>query len=258
MGGGGAVLAWTNCNPHFVNCTFADNYAVDAGGAVEVEIESEPIFTNCIFWGNTADVGADQISIWDLNESALNVYYSDVEGGLDGITTGFSGEYLYNINEDPGFKGFNQSEFPPYFISDGTGLIGGGTIENMYLPEDYIFPEFCLGGNPRIWNEIDMGSYEYYITGTGDIASEMNQSFNVFPNPINKNPTIEFYIENETPIIITVSDIHGKVIAKNLISNPQTGKNRISWNTNELAPGVYFIKLNTGNQSMTRKIIKIF
>jgi len=258
-GEGGAVLIWTESDPHFVNCTFADNYATEAGGAVEIQINSTGTFTNCIFWGNEAGNNNHQISVWDLNESSLNVYYSDVEGGLAGITPEFQGEYLFNSYDDPLFTTYEGNVYVPDV--ELSPCINQGTTDVTYLPDEYIFPEYCLGGNERIFDEaIDIGCFESPIPQV-DIDEKINnssKSLTVLPNPINSNPTVEFYIENKKPITISISDIHGKLISEIHISDLQTGKNRVSWNTNDLSPGIYFVQLNTGHKSITRKIVKLF
>ncbi|MCD4729939.1 MAG: right-handed parallel beta-helix repeat-containing protein, partial [Bacteroidales bacterium] len=170
-GGGGAVLVWTDCDPHFVNCTFADNHAADAGGAVELEFGGESTFTNCIFWGNTADNGASQISVLELYPiPSLNVYYSDVEEGLNGITPGFTGDYLYNLDTLPEFMGPGE-EFP-YALSGDSPCINYGTLDPLYLPAGWVCPEFCLGGNPRVLESvIDLGCYEGLFTGYSEFVS---------------------------------------------------------------------------------------
>lgn len=256
-GGGGAVLIWTESNPHFVNCTFADNYAVDAGGAVEVEINSAGTFTNCIFWGNktNSDPNSNQISVWDLAESSLNVYYCDVEDGLNGITPGFEGEYLFNIDEDPGFLG---AEGVPYYALDGgSACVNGGTANTLYLPVDYIFPEFCLEGNPRQWEGIDMGAYEFYDVGVSDPTNIDKGLFNIFPNPINSNPSIEFYLNNESVVHLTILDIHGRIISEMETQQLKKGTNRITWNAEKISAGLYFCQLQIGNKVSTSKLIKL-
>ena len=75
-----------------------------------------------------------------------------MEDGLYGITPGFQGEYIENLEGDPEFMGTGE-DFP-YALSAGSLCINKGTIDNAYLPENYIFPENCLMENPRIygWN----------------------------------------------------------------------------------------------------------
>lgn len=258
LGGGGAVLVWTECDPHFINCTFVDNHAVEAGGAVELEFGDKTVFTNCIFWGNTADDGASQISVWDPDVSMLHVYYSDVQYDTLGITPGFQGAYVGNIDLDPEF--ITVHDFP--FVPDTTNspCVNEGTTNLDYLPENYAFPEYCLGGNVRIFSgEVDMGCYESPVLFPYIYEEENleNEFINIYPNPINANPVIEFCLDRTATVTFSLLDIHGKQVSNQIVKDCIKGKNRITCDAGHLAPGVYFCNLKVGNESFFEKIIKL-
>ncbi|MCB2222354.1 MAG: T9SS type A sorting domain-containing protein [Bacteroidetes bacterium] len=255
---GGAILSWTDSNPHFVNCTFADNHAVLTGGAAALQLGGLTTFTNCIFWGNSADNGANQISIWEENPPSLNVYYCNVESGLNGITPGFQGDTLGNIDVDPYFQTYGEYQYVPDSLLSLTLNVGTQILQ--YLPDDYIFPAHCLCGNPRIdGGEIDMGCYEYDDLGTGISNDSFNDKvvFSVFPNPINSNPTIEFYLEKESSVVLSIMDIPGRIIFEVYTQALQIGKNHLTWDAEKMAPGVYLCHLKIGNEVSTRKVVKI-
>jgi hypothetical protein len=256
-GAGGAGISWENSSPHFVNCTFAVNHATDAGGAYELEFGGTTTFTNCIFWGNTADNGASQISVWTENPPpVLNVYYCDVETGLNGITPGFQGEYLFNIEADPEFV--NAGGWLYTLTEDSSPCIDSGTLDPVYLPAGWICPLTCLCGNPRVSNEvIDMGCYEVLQTGIDDRFRKDISTMNIFPNPINSQATIEFYLENEMPVEISVTDIHERLVYETESTTMQAGNVRLTFNSEKLAPGVYLCRLQKGNNVFIKKLIKL-
>jgi hypothetical protein len=256
-GGGGAGLSWDNSSPHFVNCTFADNHSVDDGGGYELEFGGTTTFTNCIFWGNTADIEASQICVMQQNPlPVLNVYYSDVEDGLNGITPGYQGEYLFNIEEYPEF--INIGGWFYTLTEDTSPCIDSGTLNPIYLPVDWICPQTCLCGNPRVSNGIiDMGCYEVLQTGKGDFDHKDITSMNIFPNPIHAQVTIEFYVENEMPVEVSVTDIHGRVVYAAEKSALNAGRNQLTFDTGNMAAGVYLCRLKKGNEMLYRKIVKL-
>jgi len=258
-GGGGAVLIWTESSPHFVNCTFADNYAVDAGGAVEVEINSTGTFTNSIFWGNIAGTGPSQISIWDLDKSKLRVLFSDVEGGLTGITPGFMGAYVENIDIDPQFiVAMGNLYVPNPLIYPEPEWLNGGTMISAFLPNDWECPDHCLCGNSRIIGSgIDMGCYESDVVTLNKLAASNTISFNVLPNPINSYPTIEFYLINESVVQISILDVNGKIISEMEAKEYKKGMNQITWNAGQMQAGLYFCMLRIGNKVSTTKFVKL-
>jgi len=255
-GGGGAGLSWDNSSPHFVNCTFADNHSVSEGGAYELELGGTTTFTNCIFWGNTADMEANQISILSLNPIPfLNVYYSDVEDGLNGITPGFQGEYLFNLEEDPEFMGMGNH---PFALNPSSPCIDIGTLDPLYLPAGWTCPAYCLCGHPRVWGGgIDLGCYEYSETGTAENIGFEDFTLKVFPNPVNEQATLEFYLENEMKVEVSVTDIHGRVVYAVQKSRLDAGVNQLTFDTGKMATGVYVCRLKKGNEELYRKLVKL-
>ncbi len=254
-GSGGAILVYLDCYPHFVNCTFADNDANSFGGAVEIELGGETSFTNCIFWGNTAGNEGDQINVWDPANSLLNVYYSDVEEGLNGISPGFQGDYIENIASDPVFT--TTGEFLYTLDEYLSPCIDSGTMDPLYLPTGWICPSYCLLGNPRISGpEIDMGCYEALHIGTNEFDGNESMALNVVPNPVNTNASIEFYLMKDGLASISIMDIHGKVVSEILLPDSQKGKNSLLWNAENLNSGVYFCVLKTNKGINAIKIMK--
>ncbi len=99
--------------------------------------------------------------------------------------------------------------------------------------------------------------------------------FKCYPNPFKINTTIEIKTNKNEDIEIIVFDISGKQIKKltNKIYSP--GKYKIKWNGTdknrkpaclwngtdqsgrEVKPGTYFIRLKTGSQIQTKRVIKI-
>jgi hypothetical protein len=256
-GGGGTGISWENSSPHFVNCTFADNHSISEGGAYDLELGGTTTFTNCIFWGNTADAGASQIGVWMENPvPVLNVYYCDVETGLNGITPGFQGEYLFNIEADPEFV--NAGGWLYTLTEDSSPCIDSGTLDPVYLPAGWICPLTCLCGTSRISNGIiDMGCYEVLQTGIDDFIRKDISSVNILPNPVNEQATIEFYLENELPVEVSVTDIHGRVVYEMKNSTPQTGIVRETINTEKMASGVYMCLVRKGNKLFIKKLVKL-
>ncbi len=254
----GAALVWTDCDPHFVNCTFADNHAPLGGGAAALQLGGTTTFTNCVFWGNTAGYGPSQIDLWVENPPSLNVYYCDVEEGFNGITPGFRGEYIENIDEDPYFTTYGEYNYIPDTLFALT--INVGTHNSDYLPEGYVFPDLCLYSNPRIdGGVIDMGCYEYdeWEIGISELSNSDKLMFNISPNPINSNPTIEFYLNNESAVHISILDIHGRIISEMVTQQFQKGTNRLTWNAEKMQTGLYFCQLKIGNKVATTKLVKL-
>jgi len=258
--GGGAVHVWTNCEPHFINCTFVENHSKFGGGAASLQIGVNTTFINCIIWGNTVISGPSQIDIWDPNTSVLKVYYCDVEEGLDGITPGLHVNYLNNLKSDPEFLG--PGEESPYALSGTSICINAG------LPSDwYLIADTDILGNERVFDgNVDMGAYEHIgvldpiihgkYTEPG-LVSIGDFEFNIYPNPVNLNPIIEFELINDGIVNISILDVHGRIVSEILASELKSGKKQMTWNAEKLFPGVYFCRLQIANEVVLKKVIKM-
>lgn len=76
-----------------------------------------------------------------------------------------------------------------------------------------------------------------------------------YPNPFNPVLNIHFSIEAATDSTISIVDLLGREI-KNLASDYyQEGSYRTQWNASEFSSGIYFIRLNAPDFSLTRKVV---
>ncbi len=91
---------------------------------------------------------------------------------------------------------------------------------------------------------------EICVTATGDMIEELNDKLELYPNPINDRLYIETEVEIEE---IVVYDVYGRV--QNL-RNSETQKLRNSIDVSNLKSGIYFIKINTEEGNIVRRIIK--
>ena len=88
-------------------------------------------------------------------------------------------------------------------------------------------------------------------------AEEMQANLNVslFPNPAQEFTTLDFELRNAANVAIDVSDITGKVVYAESLSNLSEGKHSININTQPFAEGVYFVNLRNGNNVTSKKLV---
>lgn len=82
-------------------------------------------------------------------------------------------------------------------------------------------------------------------------------NLNITPNPVSLTTTIRFELNKTTFISIQIFNSTGEIISdlKNGIFH--AGTNQVSWNSNAFKAGIYFCRIQVGNETMTRKIIKV-
>jgi hypothetical protein len=251
----GAIEFNTGSNGILINNTFADNHA-NYGGAVQVKTNSNPLFINSIFWGNEADDTGNQVQIEDTG-SQPGFYYCDVEGGLvdfGGII--FTGDYLFNIESDPFFSG--DSEFPYSLLDASSPCWNAGTPDTSawYYPQ--YLPETCLCGAPRIADGcVDIGAYELLVTGIIPLQDNDAIVAEIYPNPFANHVRLDFQLQEPGMVRIDLLDLYGRQLA--IIGNEwrEATNHRISFNASDLSAGIYFCRIQIGNETITKKIIKV-
>ncbi|MCK5838960.1 MAG: T9SS type A sorting domain-containing protein, partial [Bacteroidales bacterium] len=249
----GAVGFYEYSTGVLLNNTIANNSA-EYGGALAFMFFSSPEIINTILWNNIAANLGNQVYL-EHGNCIPGFYYCDVEDGTAGFGGApFTGDYFFNLEEDPGFT--TNPDEPVYSLSTGSPCIDMGTPDTSawYLPQ--YLPAYCLCGNPRICGPaIDMGCYERLIGGINDNTNRKDFSVRVFPNPVNSKPIIEFYLKSKGHVNISIMDIHGKVVSEIQTGELQSGKNKLTWNAENVSPGIYFCRLHAGGNVEIAKIV---
>lgn len=78
-----------------------------------------------------------------------------------------------------------------------------------------------------------------------------------FPNPFNPTTTIKYTLPKNGLVTIKIYDITGREIKTLVNEIKQTGKYSIDFNGSELASGVYFYRLQSGDFVMTKRMVLI-
>lgn len=76
-----------------------------------------------------------------------------------------------------------------------------------------------------------------------------------YPNPFNPSTKISYSLPQTSHVKLVLYNVLGVQILTLIDSEQQIGNHEIELNGNNLASGVYFIKMNAGNYSVTKKIM---
>ena len=96
------------------------------------------------------------------------------------------------------------------------------------------------------------------ITGVEKSPSPLPKEFRLFqnfPNPFNPETTISFEIKTRCTIELVVTDILGRVVSVLLKEEKLPGKYNVRFKAENLSSGVYFYRLNTGSEIISRKML---
>ncbi|MCP4582491.1 MAG: T9SS type A sorting domain-containing protein [candidate division Zixibacteria bacterium] len=156
----------------------------------------------------------------------------------------------HSISVDPGFVSVTDLH------TTSPELVGVGIYLDR-VPDD-------IDGNPRDPNNPSIGGGVYTPTSIEDnLETVLPEKFNLYqnyPNPFNPTTIIEFEIQKQSDVEITVFNILGRKIRSLVSENLSAGKYTARWDgTNEsgisVASGIYFYSLRIGELTKTKKMV---
>jgi hypothetical protein len=146
--------------------------------------------------------------------------------------------YLSVINNPD--SAYPACNFTPY------SFYLGGARTYYGLPNN---PNFALGAVDNFCDTL--------ASGLNNTQKFLNTNLNIFPNPCYNTCQIQY-----KPALsignIAISNLQGKVVFKEENIPVTLLQHGYEINTSAFAKGVYFVTLVSGNQNLTRKLIKIF
>ncbi|MCF7811949.1 T9SS type A sorting domain-containing protein, partial [bacterium] len=112
-------------------------------------------------------------------------------------------------------------------------------------------------------NDRDQGVIEIPIIGSA--LSVFNQPnvlyefalYEAYPNPFNSTTTITYGLAKAAPTLVILYDLSGHEVIKIFDGYKQAGYHTSTLTANDLPSGLYFVRLNTGGFSQSRKLILV-
>jgi len=126
---------------------------------------------------------------------------------------------------------FNDSERLQIILRDANGEI---VIYN--LPEEWQAP--YLGIKPIV-SQVPL----------------MFALFQPYPNPFNSTTSISYTLPKSSEVRLSIHDIHGREITVIQDGVKKEGYHTTVWNASEIPTGMYFIQLEAGGLTKTRKVM---
>lgn len=172
----------------------------------------------------------------------IDITVEQSPGGIVGLSTSNSSGYY----ELP-----NISNSSTYIIS----------VDLPGLPNDSVYT-MTINGTDTI-----LDSLNFYVDGTGiyiltdglvgvNVINNNDLKVELFPNPTVSNVNLSVYAIKSENIAFELTNKVGQVISS-VSKTVQKGENTIVLGTDELPPGIYFLKIKQGNNLYLKKLIKL-
>ena len=103
------------------------------------------------------------------------------------------------------------------------------------------------------------------LTGVAEKPGEPYAGFildQITPNPMNTNTTIKYQLAAAQMVSLKVYAITGQLVRSLVAGHEQAGSYEVTWDSrdsrgNRVASGVYFVKLEAGDNTATGKLLLI-
>jgi PKD repeat protein len=133
------------------------------------------------------------------------------------------------------------------WVMQNVNLAGYVSQTNFYI----MFRFTSNAGNNIYIDDINISG----TTGNNEIISN-DISFNIYPNPIEENTVIAVNLIKQQHIDIKITDVLGREITTLFNGILNEGEHQFEvGETNKLNPGIYFVKVMIGGQSIVKKMI---
>jgi hypothetical protein len=241
--GGGFAIGW-DANVKMLNTTIADNSAVIGGGSIYFNWENIYVtLGNVISYNNTPqEIFYDDVCIFDT----LRVFYSDIEGGQQGIVNNNWNEILWldgNIRADPVFMDPTALDYSLHEVSP---CVDAGIALYTYNSDTLIFmrPDEYIGVAP------DMGCHEYDpFVGTVDFQAISDNDIFIYPNPARDFLNIDLKGLN-APLEFVIISMEGKVVLESVMMSDSP-----VINISALEEGLYLLSITADDFASAHKVM---
>jgi pullulanase/glycogen debranching enzyme len=179
-------------------------------------------------------------SNFTLNFSGANKWIKLIGSDMNAIALG-----NFNIQSENMSVSFpNTGWWYEYFSQDSVELTSAA-VNYTFAPGEY-----------RLYTTKRIKSEDIFVGINSNLGSKNDYSFDIWPNPTNGDFVIKpNYLDNDNSTL-TIYSILGQRVFEQIINKHSFRETPYQVNLNsKLTPGIYLVRLQTGRQSNTRKII---
>lgn len=243
-----ATCAQQNCHPGPVQNASSATLTLNIGtGNPTTPLNNSFVYTP----GTAYNIGFGIISStgrYGFEMSALTA--SNTQAGRFAVTTSNNtsldsvGSFQYI-----GHKGANSNK---NWVYKWTAPATGGPVTLYYAYN-------TADGDNEVTNDvIYKGSVTINSSGNVGIAdiNERLSGLNILPNPVNNEFSLSFNLKETAQVSAQLYSLDGKAVKELLNEKVSQGDFNRPFDVNALPSGIYLMKLNVGEASVTKKIVK--
>jgi len=137
----------------------------------------------------------------------------------------------------------------------------GGEYSGPGVVDGWFYPETAgVGTHSITYTYMDENGCEnsstqpVYVDNCTGITELSGKTMQIYPNPLTENATLSFYLSNPESVNVSVFNNLGMEVMKIAHPQMQAGMQNIHLNVSTLENGIYFIRVQAGNDILTKKV----
>ncbi|MAV64618.1 MAG: T9SS C-terminal target domain-containing protein, partial [Pelagibacteraceae bacterium TMED124] len=182
---------------------------------------------------------------------------------VDNVEGAEIGDWIiaYNGNNIVGARMWNGQMIDiPAMGDDGSLLSAGycmpGDIVNLKLYKQDTGQFVDLRGDVSEWSDLSIHIIDSLVAKSDVMVNEFGLQ-SIYPNPFNPLTNIEFSIESDQNVSISIYDINGRLVENLMDDFKFKGSHSIEWNASNSPSGVYIVKLQFNDTVQSSKLMLI-
>ncbi|MBE0648956.1 MAG: T9SS type A sorting domain-containing protein [Bacteroidales bacterium] len=206
--------------------------------------ESDPVLNE----GTTGQW--DEYAAWLCSVIHIHGYY-------EMYYSGYSPASDWNIGyawSNDGITWEKWPENPVYTIQDDPYAFNTSSI--VETPSILVYNETVLMyyDYGTVVNSIGVATADVW-TGAGE-STNSDFRMTIYPNPVDQSTTFSYTLEEPGHVTIQIFNSFGRLVDEPVTNFQPTGKWQVFWNAEAYPAGIYFYRIQAGNEVGSGKIIK--
>ncbi|HYV92902.1 MAG TPA: T9SS type A sorting domain-containing protein [Chitinophagales bacterium] len=210
-----------------------------------------------------------------ISDASSNIYMA---GSFGDSTIIFGSDTLMNVSSSAfgalytdGFLAKYDSAGNVLWAKSAGALYHDGMIVtadvsgNIYVGGNFDGPEIIFDTDTLInhgWNDVFIAKLDTASFTSINSFEIFGKEISIFPNPFYNSATISFSLPQSEKVSVKIFDMTGRIVKTLADVEMQEGAQQINWNAtdekgNAVDAGIYFLKLDIGNYSETKKLLVV-
>jgi len=128
-------------------------------------------------------------------------------------------------------------------------------VYHLTVPYDFGYANSTAYGGAS--DGMQLGDRNWVASNSTSVKSFRAEALklSIYPMPSNGQVTIRFTLDSDALVEMEIYSMTGQRVAEVMQNRYQAGSHQISWNADMLETGMYVLRMKTGNNSSTTKML---